>query len=84
MIQGNAAESLYSCIHSNNQIIERKEYWQEEVEILKAIIAKTELVETTIWGGPAYTFNRQNVVSAGGFSNTSKKPSKTNCKNWQQ
>ncbi len=47
--------------------MERKEYWQEEVEMLKAIIAKTELVETTKWGASVYIFNGQNVVSGGGF-----------------
>ena len=41
--------------------------WEEELEILKGILAKTELVETTKWGGPIYTLNNKNIVGVGGF-----------------
>ena len=41
--------------------------WSEELDVLKAIIAKTELVEMTKWGGPVYTINKKNVVGIGGF-----------------
>lgn len=41
--------------------------WAEELEVLKAIIAKTELEEMTKWGGPVYTINKKNVVGIGGF-----------------
>lgn len=41
--------------------------WQDELEILQSIIAKTQLVETTKWGGIVYTFNNKNVLGIGGF-----------------
>ncbi|MEI7508337.1 MAG: DUF1801 domain-containing protein [Flavobacterium sp.] len=41
--------------------------WKEELEILKAILAKTELVETIKWGGSIYTLNNKNIVGIGGF-----------------
>ncbi len=41
--------------------------WEEELEILKSIIDKTELIETTKWGGIVYTINNKNVLGIGGF-----------------
>ena len=41
--------------------------WETELELLKDIISKTELVETTKWGGIVYTFNKRNVIGLGGF-----------------
>ena len=41
--------------------------WEEELELLKTIIAKTPLVETTKWGGTFYTYNNKNVIGIGGF-----------------
>lgn len=41
--------------------------WETELELLKDIISKTELVETTKWGGIVYTFNKRNVMGLGGF-----------------
>ena len=43
--------------------------WEEEIETLKSIINKTELVETTKWGGIVYTINNKNVIGIGGFKN---------------
>lgn len=43
--------------------------WSEELELLQKIIAKTELVETTKWGGPVFTINSKNVIGIGGFKN---------------
>lgn len=43
--------------------------WEEELEILKSIINKTELVETTKWGGIVYTINNKNIIGIGGFKN---------------
>ncbi len=43
--------------------------WEEELLFLKAIIDKTELVETTKWGGPIYVYNKKNVIGIGGFKN---------------
>jgi len=33
--------------------------WDEELEIIKSILAKTGLVETTKWGGSIYTHNNK-------------------------
>lgn len=41
--------------------------WEEELEIIKSIIAKTDLVETTKWGGSIYTHNNKNIIGVGGF-----------------
>lgn len=43
--------------------------WSEELEFLKSIIAKTELVETTKWGGIVYVLDNKNVIGIGGFKN---------------
>ena len=43
--------------------------WEEELILLKSIIDKTELTETTKWGGPVYVFNKKNVIGLGGFKN---------------
>jgi len=43
--------------------------WLEELEFLKSIIAKTELTETTKWGGCVYVLDNKNVVGIGGFKN---------------
>lgn len=41
--------------------------WEEELLLLKAIIDKTELQETTKWGGPVYVYEKKNVIGLGGF-----------------
>lgn len=43
--------------------------WSEELAFLKSIIFKTELVETTKWGGIVYVLNAKNVLGIGGFKN---------------
>jgi uncharacterized protein YdeI (YjbR/CyaY-like superfamily) len=43
--------------------------WLEELNFLKSIIVKTELVETTKWGGIVYVMNGKNVIGIGGFKN---------------
>ncbi len=43
--------------------------WGEELDLLSTIIAKTELIETTKWGGTVYTVNGKNVIGIGGFKN---------------
>lgn len=45
------------------------ELWDDELELLKSIINKTELIETTKWGGIVYTLNNKNVIGIGGFKN---------------
>ncbi|RAR70783.1 YdeI/OmpD-associated family protein [Flavobacterium aciduliphilum] len=41
--------------------------WADELDVLKAIIAKTELVETNKWGGLIYTYHNKNILGIGGF-----------------
>jgi uncharacterized protein YdeI (YjbR/CyaY-like superfamily) len=48
---------------------EKNNSWPEELELLKSIIDKTELVETTKWGGIVYVLNGKNVLGIGGFKN---------------
>lgn len=43
--------------------------WGDELELLREILAKTQLVPTTKWGGEVYTFNGKNVAGIGGFKN---------------
>ncbi len=43
--------------------------WEVELEILKTIINKTDLVETNKWGGIVYTYNNKNIIGIGGFKN---------------
>ena len=48
-------------------IWDKNNNWVEELNLLKGILAKTELVETTKWGGPVYVLNNKNVIGIGGF-----------------
>ena len=50
-------------------IWDRNNSWSEELELLKSVIVKTELVETTKWGGIVYVLNGKNVLGIGGFKN---------------
>lgn len=51
----------------NTGIWKYGEKWAEELLLLKTIVDKTELIETTKWGGPVYVYNKKNVVGLGGF-----------------
>lgn len=42
-------------------------HWKPELELLKTIIAKTALVETTKWGGPAFVLKGKNIIGIAGF-----------------
>ena len=44
-------------------------HWGTELDFLKTIIAKTNLVETNKWGGCIYVLNNKNVIGVGGFKN---------------
>lgn len=54
---------------SKTQIWDKVNHWHEELELLKSIIDKTELLETTKWGGCIYTLKGKNVLGIGGFKN---------------
>jgi uncharacterized protein YdeI (YjbR/CyaY-like superfamily) len=45
------------------------ELWEVELELLRSIINKTQLVATTKWGGEVYTHNNKNVIGIGGSKN---------------
>jgi len=51
----------------NKGIWKYSSQWEEELLLLKSIIDKTELKETTKWGGPVYVYEKKNVVGLGGF-----------------
>lgn len=52
---------------SDKKIWNKTNQWTEELELLKSIINKTQLVETIKWGAPIYTHNNKNVIGIGGF-----------------
>jgi uncharacterized protein YdeI (YjbR/CyaY-like superfamily) len=52
---------------AERKIWDKTNQWIKELEYLKSIINKTELVETTKWGTAIYTYNNKNVVGIGGF-----------------
>lgn len=43
--------------------------WVEGLKMLRAILHKTEAVETVKWGIPTYTVNGKNVMGIGAFKN---------------
>ncbi|MFV7236281.1 YdeI/OmpD-associated family protein [Flavobacterium sp. ZB4R12] len=56
-------------LKTNTHTWDKVNSWSEELELLKSIIAKTELIETTKWGGYVYVLNDKNVLGVGGFKN---------------
>jgi len=42
-------------------------HWQEEIELLKSIVEKTELQHAIKWGIDVYTFNGQNIIGIAPF-----------------
>ncbi|TRW26456.1 hypothetical protein FMM05_03490 [Flavobacterium zepuense] len=51
------------------KVWDKNNQWTAELEVLKSIINRTQLVETTKWGGIVYTSNGKNVLGIGGFKN---------------
>ena len=49
------------------KVWQKNDLWTEELEVLKSIINKTQLIETEKWGAPIYTHNNKNVIGIGGF-----------------
>lgn len=43
--------------------------WEKELDVLRSIIKKTELIETKKWGGEVYVIGNKNVLGIGGFKN---------------
>ncbi|MPQ46227.1 hypothetical protein GCQ56_04320 [Marinifilum sp. N1E240] len=49
------------------EYLEIKNEWKNELNLLRSIIQKTELVECIKWGAPTYTIADKNVVGLGAF-----------------
>lgn len=54
---------------TETHIWDKANSWSEELEFLKSIVAQTELLETTKWGGCVYVLDNKNVLGIGGFKN---------------
>ncbi|MFV8369192.1 YdeI/OmpD-associated family protein [Flavobacterium sp. LB2R40] len=54
---------------TNSHSWDKNNNWYAELELLKSIIATTELIQTTKWGGIVYVLNGKNVIGIGGFKN---------------
>ncbi|NHN27942.1 hypothetical protein FIA58_019870 [Flavobacterium jejuense] len=48
-------------------IWDKTNQWTKELEHLKEILKKTNLIETTKWGTYVFTFKNKNVIGIGGF-----------------
>jgi uncharacterized protein YdeI (YjbR/CyaY-like superfamily) len=54
---------------SKKKVWDKVNNWETELELLRDIIAKTQLLATTKWGGEVFTFNGKNTIGIGGFKN---------------
>ncbi|MCC1485056.1 YdeI/OmpD-associated family protein [Winogradskyella immobilis] len=54
-------------VKSVEEYIEVNSHWQEELQLLRSIILKTEAIETLKWSAPVYTVNGKNVIGLGAF-----------------
>lgn len=52
---------------TSNSVWKHSNKWEEELLLLKSIIDKTELIETTKWGGPVFVYEKKNIIGLGGF-----------------
>jgi len=52
---------------TSNNVWKHSNKWEEELLLLKSIIDKTELIETTKWGGPVFVYEKKNIIGLGGF-----------------
>jgi uncharacterized protein YdeI (YjbR/CyaY-like superfamily) len=52
---------------TEKHVWDKTNQWKDELEILKSIISKTELIETIKWGTPVFTYNNKNIIGIGGF-----------------
>lgn len=60
-------ENKKTLTAKEKKLWQRNDLWVEELEVLKYIINKTQLVETEKWGAPTYTHNGKNIIGIGGF-----------------
>jgi len=54
-------------VDTPKKVWDKNNQWTAELEVLKSIINRTQLLETTKWGGIVYTYNGKNVLGIGGF-----------------
>lgn len=54
---------------ANETTMSKDNKWKEELDLLRSILDKTGLEETTKWGVPVFTYNGTNIVSFNGFKN---------------
>lgn len=52
---------------ASNSVWKHSNKWEEELLLLKSIIDKTELIETTKWGGSVFVYEKKNIIGLGGF-----------------
>lgn len=52
---------------TSNSVWKYSNKWEEGLLLLKSIIDKTELIETTKWGGPVFVYEKKNIIGLGGF-----------------
>lgn len=52
---------------SEKHVWDKTDQWTKELEHLKSILIKTDLIETTKWGTSVFTFKNKNVIGIGGF-----------------
>ena len=52
-----------------DQYIQKHDQWKEALSLLRSLIHQSELEEEVKWGGPAYTFQKKNVIGIGAFKN---------------
>ena len=66
-IAGFYFSTLISFIMDEKHVWDKTNQWEEELELLKDIISKTPLIETSKWGGIIYTYKNKNIIGIGGF-----------------
>lgn len=56
-------------VYSVDEYIEENQKYGEELQLIRNILNKTELVETVKWSAPTYMINGKNVVGFSAFKN---------------
>ncbi len=56
-----------NAIRSADEYFGTLTQWKEEVLLLRKVVLETGLVETIKWGGPCYTYGKDNVVGIAAF-----------------
>jgi len=54
-------------VYSVEEYIEVNAHYKKELELLRAVILKTELEETIKWSAPTYCLNGKNILGLGAF-----------------